>query len=146
MTNLGDFSPAAIAAASDIEARREAVNKCCESVTNELIAQLASARKEYELTDGGRRIDRLLFIGGEARDRRLCQEVARKLQLAAQIGDPLLQMRRTSELSAQSGIDRRQPQPAWTVAIGLSMGPAMESQQPPVRAARNALHRSVCEN
>ena len=43
--------------------------------------------------------------------------------LAAQIGDPLVRMGRISDIGIESGIDRRQPQPAWAVAIGLSMGP-----------------------
>jgi hypothetical protein len=38
-------------------------------------------------------------------------------------------MGRTSDVGVESGIDRRQPQPTWAVAIGLSMGPASGSQQ-----------------
>jgi hypothetical protein len=44
--------------------------------------------------------------------------------LAAQLGDPLVRMSRVSDVGIESGIDRRQPQPAWAVAIGLSLGPA----------------------
>jgi hypothetical protein len=44
--------------------------------------------------------------------------------LAAQVGDPLVRMGRVSEIGIESGIDRRQPQPGWAVAIGLSLGPA----------------------
>jgi len=62
-------------------------------------------------------------IGGEARHRGLCQHVARSMSLAAQVGDPLVRMGRTSDVGVESGIDRRQPQPSWCVAIGLSMGP-----------------------
>jgi hypothetical protein len=32
-------------------------------------------------------------------------------------------MGRISDISIDSGIDRRQPQPNWAVAIGLSLGP-----------------------
>jgi hypothetical protein len=32
-------------------------------------------------------------------------------------------MGRNSEVGIESGIDRRQPQPGWAVAIGLSLGP-----------------------
>ena len=48
--------------------------------------------------------------------------------LAAQVGDPLVRMGRISEIGIESGIDRRQPQPGWAVAIGLSMGPATDSR------------------
>jgi hypothetical protein len=45
------------------------------------------------------------------------------MQLAAQVGDPLVRMGRISEIGIESGIDRRQPQPGWATAIGLSLGP-----------------------
>jgi hypothetical protein len=32
-------------------------------------------------------------------------------------------MAKTTEVGIESGIDRKQPQPAWAVALGLSMGP-----------------------
>jgi hypothetical protein len=63
-------------------------------------------------------------VGGESRHRALCQHIARELGLAAQLGDPLVRMSRSSEVGIESGIDRRQPQPAWAVAVGLSLGPA----------------------
>jgi hypothetical protein len=44
------------------------------------------------------------------------------MDLTAQLGDPLCRMSRFSEVNIESGIDRRTPQPAWTVAIGLSLG------------------------
>jgi hypothetical protein len=34
----------------------------------------------------------------------------------------MVRMNRTCQVDPSSGIDRRQPQPAWAVAIGLSMG------------------------
>ena len=64
-----------------------------------------------------------VFIGGEAKHKNLCQYIARELSLAAQVGDPLVRMGRISDISLDSGIDRRQPQPNWAVAIGLSLGP-----------------------
>jgi hypothetical protein len=53
----------------------------------------------------------------------LCQSIAREMSLAAQVGDPLVRMGRVSEVGIESGIDRRQPQPGWATAIGLSLGP-----------------------
>jgi hypothetical protein len=35
----------------------------------------------------------------------------------------MVRMGRISQIGIESGIDRRQPQPTWAVAIGLSMGP-----------------------
>jgi Tfp pilus assembly PilM family ATPase len=69
-------------------------------------------------------VQRLIFVGGEANQRSLCQHIARELGVAAQVGDPLVRMGKSSDVGIESGIDRRAPQPAWSIAIGLSMGPA----------------------
>ncbi len=99
------------------------VHQACQEPLRRLVEELNLSRRYYESTFPDKPIDRLIFVGGEARQRALCQQVAREMGLAAQIGDPLVRMGRISEIDIDSGIDRRQPQPAWAVAIGLSMGP-----------------------
>jgi len=88
-----------------------------------LIDELGLCRRYYEATFQNKPVEKLVFVGGEAKQRRLCQHVAREMQLAAQVGDPLVRMGRISEIGIESGIDRRQPQPGWATAIGLSLGP-----------------------
>jgi type IV pilus assembly protein PilM len=88
-----------------------------------LIDELGLCRRYYEATFQNKPVEKLIFVGGEAKQRRLCQHVAREMQLAAQVGDPLVRMGRISEIGIESGIDRRQPQPGWATAIGLSLGP-----------------------
>jgi Tfp pilus assembly PilM family ATPase len=100
------------------------VSQACREPLNRLVEELNLCRRYYEATFPNQRIDRLVFVGGEARQRALCQQIAREMGLAAQIGDPLVRMGKTCTVSASSGIDRRQPQPSWAVAIGLSMGQA----------------------
>jgi len=104
-------------------AQQAKVEQACAEPLAKLVEELEGCRRYYEATFPNKPIDRLVFVGGEARQRALCQNVARELGLAAQVGDPLVRMGRTSELGVESGIDRRQPQPGWAVAIGLSMGP-----------------------
>jgi type IV pilus assembly protein PilM len=87
-----------------------------------LIEELDWCRRYHETTFAKFPIDRLLFIGGESRNKALCQTIAREMHLAAQLGDPMVRMSKTTEVGPESGLDRRQPQPAWTVALGLSMG------------------------
>jgi type IV pilus assembly protein PilM len=89
-----------------------------------LTEELDLCRRYHESTFHSVPLDRLVFVGGEARHRGLCQNIARSMSLAATIGDPLVRMGRTSDVGVESGIDRRQPQPSWSVAVGLSMGPA----------------------
>jgi type IV pilus assembly protein PilM len=90
-----------------------------------LVEELELCRRYYETTFPSAPIDRLIFVGGEARQKMLCQQIARSMGLAAQVGDPMVRLKNTDVVI--EAIDRRQPQPGWAVAIGLSMGPAAEA-------------------
>lgn len=70
-----------------------------------------------------RRIDRTVFVGGEARQLEMCQRIARSLRLAAQAADPLARVARTGN-EPSVGVDPRQPQPGWAVAMGLCSCPS----------------------
>ena len=94
-----------------------------------LVEELALCRRYYEATFPNQPVQRLIFVGGEANQRGLCQQIARELGIAAQVGDPLARMGKFSDVGIESGIDRRCPQPGWSVAIGLSMGPAGSEDQ-----------------
>ncbi len=101
------------------------VMRACSDPLGKLVEELNLCRRYYEATFPGKPVDRLVFIGGEARHRALCQHVAQEMSLVAQLGDPLARMNRDLlPIDPESGLDPRQPQPAWTVAIGLSMGGA----------------------
>jgi type IV pilus assembly protein PilM len=131
---------AAAAAGVDPELARQArqVEIACREPLNRLVEELELCRRYYETTFQGRPIDRLVFVGGEARQKGLCQQIARAMGLAAQVGDPIVRLAKNSEIGIDSGIDRRQPQPAWAVAIGLSMGPAAGSAGAAASAAFEA--------
>ena len=51
------------------------------------------------------------------------------MSLAAQVGDPIVKLSKSSTIPPESGIDRGQPQPNWAVAIGLSMGAAAGAEK-----------------
>jgi Tfp pilus assembly PilM family ATPase len=70
----------------------------------------------------GQKIDRMIFLGGEARDIALCQGVARELRLPAQLGDPLTRFGRKRSLRTP-GLSLGQPQPGWAVVCGLCSAP-----------------------
>jgi len=94
---------------------------------DKLVDELNLCRRYHEATFPATPVDRLVFVGGESKQRGLCQHIAQGLGLAAQLGDPLVRMGRVSMIGIESGIDRRLPQPNWAVAIGLSMGPKVEA-------------------
>lgn len=127
---------ASIAAPVEDELTRQArlVEEACRAPLGKLIEELDLCRRYYESTFPNKPVDRLVFVGGEARQRSLCQHIAREMGLAAQLGDPLVRMNRVSDVGVESGIDRRHPQPGWTVAVGLSLGP-VQAQQPAATAS-----------
>ncbi len=88
-----------------------------------LVEEIDFCRRYYEASFPNKPVGRLIFVGGEAKQRWTCQQIAQEIGIAAQVGDPLVRMGRISDIAPESGIDRRQPQPNWAVAIGLSMGP-----------------------
>ncbi len=71
-----------------------------------------------------RRIEKLVFLGGEAHHVSNCQRIARALRIGAQLGDPLARMVRLSQMGEPTGVDMRQPQPGWAVPLGLCLSEA----------------------
>ena len=64
------------------------------------------------------KIERIIFMGGEARSLRMCKVIARGLRLPAQIADPLTPLEKPKS-EKRSGVDLSVPQPGWTVPLGL---------------------------
>jgi type IV pilus assembly protein PilM len=76
----------------------------------------------YESVFRNQAIERAIFIGGQAHDKRLCQALAQRLNLPTQVGDPLLRIKRPHGVGMEVGPDQRGPQPDWAVAVGLCLG------------------------
>jgi Tfp pilus assembly PilM family ATPase len=117
-----------VAAVNSVE--RQRVNEACQEPLQKLVEELSLCRRYYEATFPNQPVQRLVFVGGEANQRAMCQSIAKTLGIAAQIGDPLCRMNHSEQIGAEMGIDRRRPQPAWAVAIGLSMGSGALASEP----------------
>jgi type IV pilus assembly protein PilM len=102
-------------------AERGVIEDACRDPLDRLITELELCRRYYEATFPNRPIDRIVFVGGESMQRLLCQQIARRLGIAAQLGDPMVRLGRT-QLKSDGGLDVTQPQPGWVVSVGLSMG------------------------
>ena len=87
-----------------------------------LASELSKCLRYYESVFRGHPVERAIFLGGQAHDKRLCQSLARHLNLPAQIGDPLLRIKRAEVDELNESMDQRKPQPDWAVAVGLSVG------------------------
>ncbi len=70
----------------------------------------------------GRNIDRVVMVGGEARQSWLCRTLVKSLRLPGQLGDPLARLVFSSH-SSVTGLTFGQPQPGWAVACGLTACP-----------------------
>lgn len=87
-----------------------------------LTDEIAGCLRYHQALFGGRRVDRVIFVGGESRHRGLCQHVARKIRVPAHVADPLARMARTGREPCH-GIDFGAMQPGWAVAFGLGLCP-----------------------
>jgi type IV pilus assembly protein PilM len=69
-----------------------------------------------------RPIDRVIFLGGEARQPWLCQHIVKALDFPAQMGNPLARLDRDPK-TPTPGLSLEGPQPGWTVPCGLCLAP-----------------------
>lgn len=90
-----------------------------------LAGELTQCLRYYESVFRNQAVERVIFVGGQAHDKRLCQTLAQRLNLPAQVGDPLLRVQLVEGAGLSCGVDRRTPSPDWSVAIGLSLGAAL---------------------
>ena len=70
--------------------RAALVDRAYEEPLQRLVGELSLCRRYHEATFPSLPVGRLIFVGGEARHRSLCQNIARQMDLAAQIGDPMV--------------------------------------------------------
>jgi type IV pilus assembly protein PilM len=96
------------------------VDAACAAVLRSLIDELELCLRYHEMTFPSCPVEQVTFIGGEANKRTLCQHIASALGLPAQTGDPLSRI--DSSGGSLQGLDPSRPQPAWAVAVGLSLG------------------------
>jgi Tfp pilus assembly PilM family ATPase len=94
------------------------IHEPLESLTDEVLMCVRYHESQFP----GKRVERAIFVGGEARHKGLCQSIAKALRLPAQMADPLARVARTGSEPA-IGIDLKQPQPGWAVTLGLCISP-----------------------
>ncbi|MCC5824354.1 MAG: hypothetical protein LAT64_12100 [Phycisphaerales bacterium] len=69
-----------------------------------------------------RPVEKVVFLGGESRQRLVCEHLARSLRLAAQSVDPLARLARSGKVPCE-GVDVSAPQPGWATAVGMCLSP-----------------------
>jgi len=103
------------------DARVMELHACMADAVDALVDELTQCLRYYESIFPNQTLERVIFLGGQATDRHLCRSIAQRLNLPAQIGDPLVRTGSAHPAALEGGLDRREPQPRWAVAVGLSL-------------------------
>ena len=93
----------------------------CTELLESMTDELSLCMRYHSAVFNGRRVDRLIFLGGESRSTSLCRGLARSLNVSAQLGDPMARY-------ATGPNDSMLPEPghvspSWAVACGLCTAP-----------------------
>lgn len=68
----------------------------------------------------GKRVDQAVFLGGESRQQAFSRAIARIVGIGTKLADPLAKIARTGNEPCQ-GVDLKQSQPGFGVAVGLCL-------------------------
>jgi Tfp pilus assembly PilM family ATPase len=83
-----------------------------------LADEIAQCVRYHQALFPDRKIERAVFVGGEAARTDLCKQIARAIGVQAHVADPLNSL--PKDPSAKfDGVDPSAPAPAWAVALGL---------------------------
>ncbi len=89
-----------------------------------LIEELQFCMRYYQRLFPDKQVEKLVFLGGESRDVPKCQQIARAVRVAAQLGDPFARLTRLTRRAKPGSVDLNQPQPGWAVPMGLCLSEA----------------------
>ena len=87
-------------------------------------------------------VDRLIFTGGQARDNRLCQMLAKRLNLPANIGDPMIGLHVVDGVSRTFDF-KNAPHPGLAVGIGLSFCGKENKSQTVISNQKSKIRKKV---
>lgn len=87
-----------------------------------LVDEAAMCLRYHRMLFPDRAVEKVIFLGGESRQRLVCEHLARSLRLAAQSVDPLARLARSGKVPCE-GVDVTAPQPGWAVAVGMCLSP-----------------------
>lgn len=90
-----------------------------DEMVTRLVLELTACKRQFGSMQKETRIERLIFLSGQAGDRDICTTIAKQLEMPAQIGDCLAAVK-TADVY-RLGIDRRGCHVNWATAFGLSL-------------------------
>ncbi len=87
-----------------------------------LTDEIQMCLRYYEGLFPGKRVGRVIFVGGESRHVAFCQHVAKALKTPAHVADPMARLVRTKN-EILTGVKFDEAQPGWAVPVGLCLLP-----------------------
>jgi type IV pilus assembly protein PilM len=87
-----------------------------------LCEEVRSCIRYHDLMFDGQKVERVIFVGGQAKHTVLCQQVAQGLGLPAQLGDPVARVAAETRSGKHSDLESSERHSEWAVAFGLSLG------------------------
>ncbi len=86
-----------------------------------LCEELRSCVRYHDLMFEGQQVEKVIFVGGQAKHTVLCQQVARGLGLPAHLGDPVARVSPETRTGKHSDLESGERHCDWAVAFGLSL-------------------------
>lgn len=87
-----------------------------------LVDETSMCLRYHRMLFPDRPVEKVVFLGGQSRQRLVCEHLARSLRLAAQSVDPLARLARSGKVPCE-GVDVTAPQPGWAAAVGMCLSP-----------------------
>lgn len=84
--------------------------------------EISMCLRYHEALFPGKRVESVVFMGGQAKHQPLCAEMAKRLHLEAQALDPMACLARSGKVPV-SGVDLRSAQPGWACIVGGALSP-----------------------
>ncbi len=91
-----------------------------DEMANQLISELSDSRRQLASTYRKVQIQRLIFLSPRIVDRNVCETIAQRMSIPAQMGDCLGAVEISVDWNG-SGVDRRDSNINWATAFGLSL-------------------------
>ena len=87
-----------------------------------LADEIISCLRYHNLMFESQQVGKVIFLGGMAKNKTICQKLAQSLNLPAQLGDPLARVLPQSRTGNHSDLEEGQSYTDWAVAFGLGLG------------------------
>jgi len=108
----------------DQAAQSARVEEALVPTLDQLYRELRSCIRYHDVVFGGQRVAKVIFLGGLAKNKSLCQYLARGLRLPAQVADPLARIKTETLIGDHSDLVEADRYSEWAIALGLSLNGA----------------------